>query len=189
MSATGTQERAAEVGADDRPVRPGRRRFVVALVLLLVATMVVLGIVLLVRAGQAGDDADGNQALVDQAATTQVIGEVSQALNVILSYDYRDPDASQRAADGVLVGAASGQYQTLFTQLQKSAGDQKLTLTARTVEAAVSSLSGDTASLLVFLDQRSTRASDGASSTSAAQLRITAVRQGGTWKIGELTPL
>ena len=77
----------------------------------------------------------------------------------------------------------------LFTQLQKRAPGQKLTFIAKVVTAGVSTLAGDSAQLLVFLDQKSTRASDGQSSVAAAQVLISAKLQGGTWRITELKPL
>ncbi|MDQ2956141.1 MAG: hypothetical protein M3Y42_04145 [Actinomycetota bacterium] len=130
-----------------------------------------------------------NRALADTSATSQVIGEVSTALNKVLSYQYANPSATQQAAAQLLTGDAAGQYQTLFTALQQKAPGEKLTLAAKVVVAGVTSLHGDTAQLLVFLDQSSTRASDKQSSTSAAQLDVTAVKQGGNWKISELLPL
>jgi Mce-associated membrane protein len=130
-----------------------------------------------------------NSALADSPATSEVIGQVSTALNKVLSYQYANPTATQQAAGQLLTGDASTQYKTLFTALQQKAPGEKLTLVAKVVTAGVTSLHGNTAQLLVFLDQSSTRASDKQSSTSAAQLDVTAVKQGGTWKISELLPL
>jgi hypothetical protein len=76
--------------------------------------------------------AAANTALTNRSATSQVIGQVSTALNQVLSY------------------------------------------------------SGYTAQLLVFLDQRSTWASDNESSVSAPQVQITAVLHNSTWQITEL---
>jgi Mce-associated membrane protein len=63
--------------------------------------------------------------------------------------------------------------------------EQKLTLTTHVVRAGVTSLKGDTAQLLVFLDQVTER--EGKKPTSAAaQLSVTAERRDGNWLITEL---
>ena len=66
---------------------------------------------------------------------------------------------------------------------------QKLTFVAKVSTAGVTYLRGDQAKLLVFLDQESTRSSDGQSSISAAQVRIGAVKHGGVWQIDNIVPL
>ena len=114
---------------------------------------------------------------------------MSTALDQVLSYDYRKPQVAKAAAKRWLTGAAPGQYRTLFTQLQKLAPGQKLTLVAKVSTAGVTYLHGDRAKLLVFLDQESTRASDGQSSISAAQVEIGAVKHGHTWLVDKLDPL
>jgi Mce-associated membrane protein len=144
------------------------------------------GVLLATTPGSAGG---GNVAVVDAAATSQVVGQVDTALTRVLSYRYSAPAATRAAAQQVLVGDAAHQYDVLFAALQKRAGGEKLTLTAKVVSAGVTSLVGDQAELLVFLDQTSTRASDGTTSASAAQLRIAAVRNRGAWRISELVPL
>lgn len=165
-----------------------RRALVPGLVTLVGLLLVAAGIVLLAtRPGSGGDTS--NRALLDQGETTQVLGQVSQALNQVLSYDYSKPQASQQAAAQLLVGDASSQYTTLFDALKAKAGDQQLTLAATTVVAGVSDLTADKADLLVFVNQKSTRKSDGATSTSAAQIQISAVKQDGNWKISGLLAL
>lgn len=155
----------------------------VALVCAVVAT------VLLVTSGASGAAADPNRAVVDRTGTAQVIGEVDTDLEHVLSFDYRDPGATRAAAHQALVGKALQQYDVLFQTLQKKAGGQHLVLTAKVISAGVTLLNDGRAQLLVFLDQTSRRTSDGATSTSAAQLRITAVQRGGSWRISDLVPL
>jgi Mce-associated membrane protein len=149
----------------------------------------IVAAVLLATSSDASAPADPNQAVVDRTRTAQVVGQVDTDLEHVLSYDYRNPDTTRTAAHQALVGDALKQYDVLFTALQNKAGGQKLVLTAKVVNTGVTILDGARAQLLVFLDQTSTRASDGATNTSAAQIRITAVEQGGTWKISELVPL
>lgn len=164
------------------------KRVAVPIVLFVVAAaLVVLGTVLLVHPREKG--APANDAVVNQKRTTQVVGQVSTALNEVLSYSYSDPQQNADAAKKWLAGDAVGQYKTLFTQLQKRAPGQKLSFVAKVATTGVISLAGDSAQLLVFLDQKSTRASDGSSSVAAAQVLISAEQQSGGWRITELKPL
>jgi Mce-associated membrane protein len=170
-----------------------RRGWTSVPVLTLVAVAIACAIaatVLLVTAGAPASAAPNtNQAVVDRTRTAQVIGQVDTALEHVLTFDYRNPAASRTAAQQALVGEALQQYNVLYTALQRKAGSQKLVLTAKVVSAGVTILDGPRAQLLVFLDQTSTRSSDGSTSTSAAQIRITAVEQGGVWKISKLETL
>ena len=84
---------------------------------------------------------------------------------------------------------AREEYDLLFASLEERAPGQKLLLTAQVQVAAVKELRGDTAKLLVFLDQASQRATDDESSVSAAQLAVDAERIDGTWRITGITPL
>ena len=166
-----------------------RRALVPGLITLVALLLVAAGIVLLTRSGGGSGGDTSNGALTDQAETTQVIGQVSQALDQVLSYDYKKPQANEQAATQLLIGDAAAQYKTLFTALQSKADGQQLTLAASTVVAGVSDLTSDHADLLVFLNQKSTRASDQATSTSAAQVQISATKVDGDWKISGLLAL
>jgi Mce-associated membrane protein len=155
--------------------------------IVLAVLLAVVGTLFQVRAAQVrAGSAAGNQALVDTGRTTQVVGDVSDALNRIFSYSYDDTTVTQQAARQVLTGAAAGQYETLFAQVRAHAAAQRLTLTTRVVSAGVTSLEGDKAQLLVFLDQIATRNDTGQGSASAAQLAISAQRQGTHWLITDI---
>jgi Mce-associated membrane protein len=164
-----------------------RSRAVLALLVCGVA-LAAVGVVLLVL-GPRGTSTPSNRAVVDRTSTARVIGEVDTALQRVLTYKSSDPTATKTAAQQVLVGAALKQYNVLFAALQKKASGQQLTLTAKVVTAGVTYLQGNRAQLLVFLDQSSTRSSDGKASASAAQLQISAQLANGTWRISNLVPL
>ena len=168
---------------------PGRSRrsALVAVMAVLAVLLAAAGVVLLLTAPSRSTDS--NRAVVDEQATAEVVGQVDTALQRVLSYRYSAPEATKAAAQQVLVGDAARQYGVLFRALQKKAAGQQLTLSAHVVTAGVTTLTDSRAELLVFLDQSSTRASDGTTSTSAAQLRVAAVRSAGTWRISELVPL
>jgi Mce-associated membrane protein len=179
-----------EVPSPARRGRPGVRGLRGWLLLVLAAVMVAAGAVGLWQAHRLHDDgASRNHALVDAGTTAQVQSQVSQALVKVLSYDYANPGPTQQAAAQLLAGAARSQYDTLFTTLQQKAPGQKLVLSAEVQSAAVKTLTGSTATLLVFLDQSSQRATDKQASVSAAQLQVDAAEIGGVWKVTGLTPL
>lgn len=127
-----------------------------------------------------------DRALTDTEATAKVVGDVGDALTKIFTYDHRDPPATQRSADQVLTGAASTQYRALFEDVKKQAPRQRLTLTTRVVRAGVIDLMGDTARLLVFLDQQATRAGKPSGGVAPAQLIVTARLRDGQWRISDL---
>lgn len=167
----------------------GWGRFRGPFVLLAVALVFALaGGLFLVRAAQLRDTpAAANGALVAEEATTQVIGDVSNALTKIFSYSYQDTEATEQAAEQVLTGNASAQYETLFSQVAANAGDQELVVTTEVLTAGVISLHGDRARLLVFLNQTYQRG-DGDPTRAAAQLLITAQHQPDGWRIAAIEP-
>lgn len=129
-----------------------------------------------------------NLALVDPAATAEVTAAVTTALNRVFSYSYDKTEVTERAAAESLRGKALDTYRQLFAEVRELAPQQKLVLTTRVVSSAVQELTADRATLLVFLDQSATRADRNTTSAAAAQLSITAEREGDTWVITRLQP-
>ncbi len=129
-----------------------------------------------------------NTALVDTGTTAEVSAAVSSALNQIFSYSYDKVEVTERAAAAVLRGDALVTYNKLIAQVRAQAPSQKLVLTSRVVSSAVQSIEGDRARLLVFLDQSATRADTDTTNAAAAQLSITAKREGDHWVITDLAP-
>lgn len=130
-----------------------------------------------------------NEAVVDASTTAEVQAFISQGLVQVLTYDFANPDATTTAAEQVLAGDARKEYDQLFDDLAARAPGQQLVLNARVQSVAVTELEGDTAEALVFLDQTSQRATDQEATISAAQLSITATREGDTWTITGLDTL
>ncbi|MEU9871651.1 hypothetical protein AB0C87_27820 [Actinomadura sp. NPDC048021] len=126
-------------------------------------------------------------AILDDVATTEVLGDVSTALARVFSYAPDDLAATERAAGTELSGRALDEYRRLFAQVRRQAPAQRVTLATRVVRAGVVSLTGDTARLLVFLDQTATRAGGPDGTPAAAQLAVTAHRDRGHWTITALT--
>ena len=149
---------------------------------ILVLTLAGVGL-LLAAAGVRDSPAAANRAVIDPAATRQVIGVVSADVGKIFSFSYTDLPATERGARQLLTGSAATQYFTLFPQLRTAVGEH-LSLVTRVVRAGVTQLSASRAHLLVFLDQTATRGSAGVGSTSyRAQLAIVAQFRAGRWLI------
>jgi Mce-associated membrane protein len=162
--------------------RPGRRR----LVALLLAVAVLFGAFAVyagVRWQRLVSASSSNAALTDNAATSEVTGQVSSAVNLLFSYDYTDLARTERAASELLTGAATCQYDRLFGNIRQQAPRQKLVVTVTVTSTGVNLLSGDRARLLVFATQSSTSAVSKQTSTAGAMFAIDAHRQGDRWKI------
>jgi Mce-associated membrane protein len=130
-----------------------------------------------------GNAAAQNTALTDGPATATVRREISAAVNTIFSYNYGNTAVTKQAAQGVLTGPAVRQYNTLFALVTKNAPAQKLIVTTRVTNTGVELLNGGRARLLVFANQQDTRAGTGQTSYAGAMFAVTALRQGGRWKI------
>jgi Mce-associated membrane protein len=124
-----------------------------------------------------------NTALTDGPATATVRREISTAVNTIFSYNYANTAFTKQAAQGVLTGPAVRQYNTLFALVTKNAPAQKLIVTTKVTNTGVEFLNGGRARLLVFANQQDTRAGTGQTSYAGAMFAVTALRQGGRWKI------
>ncbi|MFF2848113.1 hypothetical protein ACFVT5_17605 [Streptomyces sp. NPDC058001] len=126
-----------------------------------------------------------NHALTDVEATTRVNGDVSNALAKVFSYTPGGTAATERSAGELLSGRAARQYTELFAQVRENVAEQRVTLTTQAVRVGTVSLDGNSAHLLVFLDQTAHRG-DKKPTTSAAQLSVTASLRDGVWQIVDI---
>ena len=124
-----------------------------------------------------------NIAVTNGAATSAVNRQIVSAVNTVFSYNYADTGATRQAAQGLLTGPAIRQYNTYFALVTKDAPTQKLVVTTRVTNSGVELLSGNRARVLVFANQQDTRAGTKQTSYAGALFAVTAVRQGGKWKI------
>ncbi|MEO3788309.1 hypothetical protein ABGB12_33700 [Actinocorallia sp. B10E7] len=127
-----------------------------------------------------------DRSLLDSAATGEVIAEVGDGLTRVLSYGPDELDRTEESAKEVLRGRAAEQYRGLFARVRRESPAQGLSLRTRVVRAGVVELIDDRAVLLVFLDQTSGRDGEPEGGPAAAQLTVTARREGGHWRITEL---
>lgn len=179
----------SETAADPAPrtSRPSRvSRSTVVVTTLCVAMLLAGALCWLLAHGRSGEAADRDRALYDASATTEVEGQVGTGLARVLTFDYRRPEATRAAADELMRGTARSQYDQLYAALADLAPKQRLSTTVEVRDTAVQSLVGDTAKVLVFLDQTSTRGSDGQRSVGAAQVQVTARMIDGAWRIVDL---
>ncbi|MFE0149364.1 hypothetical protein ACFWY5_19605 [Nonomuraea sp. NPDC059007] len=165
-----------------RRLRVGRPAVLAAVAVVLLVTGVAVR-----AAAPARDVAAGNRALLDQAGTTRVAGDVSNALARIFTYSPAEIEATELAARDSLDGRAAEEYTRLITQIRRDVVTQQATLTTRVVRAGVVTLTGDTARLLVFLDQTATRSGKPAGPAVAAQLTVSARLRDDRWRITEIT--
>lgn len=176
----------ADASGGDEVVAGPARRWLRVLTGVLVVVLLAAGGAFYVAGRQLRDTpATSNKALTDSAATTQVAGDVTNALGKVFSYGPDDTAATKASAQQLLAGKALQQYAALFGQVEKQAADQKLTLTTHVVRAGVTRLTQDSAHLLVFMDQVYERKGK-AASTAAAQLSVTAQLREGRWTIVEI---
>lgn len=177
------------VMVDLRPADQAPRRNAPLVVVL------VLGLVTIVFGGlaawfgleaTAAGAANSNSALTDNVTTSQVIGQINNAVNTIFSYKYTNVDGTKNAAQNVLVGKALCQYNNLFKLVQQNAPQQKLVLTTQVVNSGVESLQGDLARVVIFADQQDTRTDTNQTSYAGAQFAVSAQRINGQWKISNI---
>jgi Mce-associated membrane protein len=153
----------------------------IALVVL-AALLVGLGLWFQDRAGEVRY----NQALVDSAGTTEVAGQAREAVEKAFSYNYADVSATEEAANELLVGKAKCQYNAIFGPVRTLAPEQKLVVTVKAVSSGVTSLDGDRATVLLFLDQVTTRTTDNQSGGGIAMMRVGAQKVDGRWRVDNM---
>ncbi|MET7644302.1 hypothetical protein ABZS83_11765 [Streptomyces sp. NPDC005426] len=128
-----------------------------------------------------------NTALTDIARTSEVKGQITEAVGAVFSYDYASPAKADAAVRKYLTGRAVQQHQDMLAGVRAQAPKQKLVLTTTVTESGVELLDGDRARLIIFADQSNTRTGKSEETTyAAAMFAVDAVRKGGTWRISAI---
>ena len=109
--------------------------------------------------------------------------QVETAVNTVFSYNYTNMQKTETAVQRLLTGNALCQYNVLYKVVQQQAPSQKLVLTTSVQAKGVEMLQGDTARVLLLVQQTDTRATTNQTSTSQSMIAVNAVKQGGAWKI------
>lgn len=128
---------------------------------------------------------DENTALVDSDVTDAVTADVSAELKSVFSYNYTNLDRTKRAADRALLEHAQRQYKDRFAEVTDNAKKDELMRTASVRDIGVREIDGDTAELVVFLDQQTLTNKDEQSGQQTISLEIGAKLVDGTWKVAE----
>jgi len=158
-----------------------RPRWVLALLLALVAAVVVTGVV--VRAGNADRRAD------TLAARHGAVAAARTALTRALSYKAASVRADIAAAKPLLTGAFARQYAELATRaIIPTATRSGVSVHTSVSAAGVSSATGhDRVEVLVFANQVTTTKAKSAPVVQGRRLLATMVRVGHAWRLAELT--
>ncbi|MGW6936928.1 hypothetical protein ACWGE0_43250 [Lentzea sp. NPDC054927] len=176
-------EKAEQEEAEAPATAGSKQAWLLPTALLLIAVLLAgLGTFFLVKSRSVSYDA----ALVDSATTSAVNGQIREAVEKSFSYNFADVEATEKAARELLTGKALCQYNAVFGPVKEVAPQQKLVVTVRVVSSAVSSLKDGHATVLVFADQVTTRTTDNQSGGGTAMLRVSAVDDGGRWKIDNM---
>jgi Mce-associated membrane protein len=133
-----------------------------------------------------GTPAAQNSALVDIGATAKAMQQLNDAATTVYSYDFARLDQNEAAARAVILPDFAAQYDRLFEQVRKIAPQQQAVVTATIANSAVREIHGDTAVVVIFLDQQATRAQAGNQPrqlAAAGRLTVTGRLVDGTWKI------
>jgi Mce-associated membrane protein len=152
---------------------------------LLVAASVVVGVGAF-TARSSGPLA--NQAFVDSAATAELVGQVTNAMTTVYSYDYTTLPANEAAADGVITGKFATEFPRVFAPVKQLAPQEQAVLKSTVPAAGVIMLQGDRARLLMMVDQTGTRGAAKEPTGATARLVVDAQKVDGRWKIAEVTP-
>ncbi|MEV6312391.1 hypothetical protein AB0M10_27855 [Streptomyces sp. NPDC051840] len=187
------QEDAEERSEEARSEGIRRRlpRLRIPLPAVLCAATVLLGAFAAWSFGSATDLRDDptrrNTALTDISRTSEVKGQISEAVGAVFSYTYASPGKSDQAVRTYLTGKAVQQHQDMLAEVRAQAPKQKLVLTTTVTETGVEFLDGDRARVLVFADQSNTRTGKEEETTyAAAMFAVDAVRRGDTWRIAAI---
>ncbi|MGN5635450.1 hypothetical protein [Streptomyces sp. AC154] len=128
-----------------------------------------------------------NTALTDIGRTSEVKGQITEAVGAVFSYNYASPAKADSAVKSYLVGKAVQQHKDMLAEVRAQAPKQKLVLTTTVTESGVELLDGDRARLLIFADQSNTRTGKSEETTyAAAMFAVDAVRRGGSWRISAI---
>ncbi|PPJ36531.1 twin-arginine translocation pathway signal [Nocardia nova] len=177
--------RESPVSEPDSGTRPERGawrpRTIVAALLLVTIMGVVASSILFVRT-QHARDRRADTVAVEQAARE---GAVS-----ILSYQPATVDADLAKAKDLLTGDFRDYYTKFTGDVVAPASKQKKIATTATVPAVGAVTVGDgKATVLIFVNQRTTSADSPQPADSASSVRVGLVYEGGRWLINKFDPV
>ena len=179
---------AAAVPASTSGAAQRRRAWVqLVLLVLVIVALVALAAVFRGQAERASTGAARNQAVIDTGANTELVGQVSKAIETVLSYDYTKLDENEKAAREVITGGYVQEYDKTFAEIRKSATEQKVVLKTTVLLAGVKQLGPERAELIATMNLDSVK--DGAPVSAPGRVAVVANRVDGRWKIAQVALL
>jgi Mce-associated membrane protein len=154
-----------------------------AVLLVAVAVLLAVGAFTARRSGPLA-----NQAFVDTAATAELVGQVTNAMATVYSYNYATLPANEAAAKAVIIGKFADEFARVFEPVKQLAPQEQAVLKSSVPAAGVLQLQGDRARLLMMVNQAGTRGTDQQPTGATARLVVDAVKVDGQWKIAGVTP-
>lgn len=132
-------------------------------------------------------------AAADQAARTDAATAAKQAVEHILSYDYRTVDEDIARVKSEATGEFAVQYKQSADKLAAQAEQVRAIVQATASQPAVVAVDGDEVVVLIFVDQASVKELEGAKSPTTridqSRVRLTMTRVGDRWLVSQLTAL
>jgi Mce-associated membrane protein len=177
--------------SDPRPDLTADRKRVRLLTGLAAAAVVLVAAAVVAAVGWRSAATSGprsNEAFVDSAATAEVVGQVTNDMTTVYSYDYTTLPANEAAANAVITGKFATEFPRVFGPVKQLAPQEQAVLKSTVPAAGVILLQGDRARLLMMIDQTGTRGTAKEATGATARLVVDAQKVDGRWKISEVTP-
>lgn len=145
--------------------------------------------VLLFTGGAAAQEPDvtgpANRAFADTAATAEVTGQAKTAVAALFSYTWADLGKWHAAVQTWATGEAAKKLEDQLAPSIPTINRQQVTTRSEVVSLGLRDLRGDRAELLVFLNTRTERRNQGA--TSSASNAVIKVQRGPQrWQVVEI---
>lgn len=170
-----------------RPGKPQRGATVLACLAAAAVLLAAAAVWFALEANRLREGApEENAAVVDAERTAEVRKQISSAVESLFSYNYASLERTRRAAERVLLDEPMRDYSAKLSAASKEVKQRKLVRTTSVRAIGVRELRGDTARVLIFLDQQ-TLAADDKRSSSTRYLEVVARKVGGSWKIAKMS--
>lgn len=151
------------------------------------STVIVAALTLLgAGAASAAQPAD-NLAFADATRTHTVQDQASHKLTEVLSYEYRSLDENLQLARDKGTDQYVRQHTELLNKNRQTATKQKQTVATKVLDVGVRELTANSAKLLVFLDQTTTRGDTNKSSTVGFSAAVELKLLDGQWKLDSVS--
>ena len=132
------------------------------------------------------------QTMNDNASTSagqNAQNQARSAAQTILSYDYRTLNSNMTKAEALTTGTFRQQYEADAPRLLALAQRAKGVVTANVWQAGIVTASPSQVTVLLFVDQTTTQASNQTPQLSQNRVKMVMQKVGGTWLVSQLQAL